>query len=168
MRSSIWRAQDGSGAGNGHSQQPRTERLYREFARRAAQRGWLRLHLLELDGRPIAGDLACSFAGGSFLLKTGFDERYARLSPGLLLRAEALRAAIVEGSSSYDFLGEPDDWKLSWTSDARPRTVVNAYRGPWRPLTLYQVAARPALKAIAARLRTTSAQPMLRAVRRLR
>jgi CelD/BcsL family acetyltransferase involved in cellulose biosynthesis len=73
----------------------------------------------QLDGRPIAGDLACSFAGGSFLLKTGFDERYARLSPGLLLRAEALRAAIVEGSSSYDFLGEPDDRKLSWTSDAR-------------------------------------------------
>jgi CelD/BcsL family acetyltransferase involved in cellulose biosynthesis len=143
----------------------RTEQLYREFARRAADHGWLRLHLLELDGRPVAGDLGCSFAGGSFLLKTGFDERYARLSPGLLLRAEALRAAIEEGSRSYDFLGGPDDWKLRWTSETRPRTVINAYRGAWRPLMVYQVAARPRLEAVAARLRTTPAQPMLRAVR---
>jgi CelD/BcsL family acetyltransferase involved in cellulose biosynthesis len=143
----------------------RTERLYREFARRAAGKGWLRLHLLELDGRPIAGDLGCSFAGGSFLLKTGFDEGYARLSPGLLLRAEALRAAIEEGSRSYDFLGGPDDWKLRWTSDTRPRTVIHAYRGAWKPLALYQSAARPRLEAAAARLRTTPAQPMLRALR---
>jgi CelD/BcsL family acetyltransferase involved in cellulose biosynthesis len=144
---------------------PRSERLYREFARRAGEKGWLRLHLLELDGTPIAGDLGCSFAGGSFLLKTGFDERYARLSPGLLLRAEALRAAIEEGCRSYDFLGGPDDWKRRWTSDARPRTVVNAYRGPWKPMALYQVAARPHLEALAARLRASPARPVLRAVR---
>jgi CelD/BcsL family acetyltransferase involved in cellulose biosynthesis len=143
----------------------RTAQLYREFARQAAGKGWLRLHLLELDGTPIAGDLGCSFAGGSFLLKTGFDERYARLSPGLLLRAEALRAAIEDGCRSYDFLGGPDDWKLRWTREVRLRTVINAYRGAWRPLALYQTAARPRLEAVAAQLRTTPAQPVLRALR---
>ncbi|MFN2555468.1 MAG: GNAT family N-acetyltransferase, partial [Nitriliruptorales bacterium] len=125
---------------------PSTEHLYGSFARAAARTGWLRLHLLELDGVPIAGDLGCHFGRGGFLIKTAFDERYARLSPGLVLRAEALRASIAEGARFYDFLGAPDGYKLRWTSDVRPRLVLDAYRGVWRPLILYRTRIRPALK----------------------
>jgi len=126
---------------------PRTARLYRHFATSAAAAGWLRLHLLELDGVPIAGDLDCAFAGGTFLIKTGFDERYAEFSPGLVLRGAVLRAAIEEGSGFYDFLGGPDGYKLRWTTVVRPRSTVKGYRGPWRPLVAYQAAIRPPLRA---------------------
>ncbi|MFN2489119.1 MAG: GNAT family N-acetyltransferase [Actinomycetota bacterium] len=125
----------------------RTELLYRGFAYGAAQAGWLRLHLLELDGVAIAGDLSCRFAGGSFLIKTGYDERFSSLSPGLLLRGEALHAAIDEGSRFYDFLGGPDHYKMRWASELRPRTSVKAYRGPHRALALYWTRLRPAAKA---------------------
>ena len=126
---------------------PRTERLYTDFARAAAAAGWLRLQLLELDGVLVAADLNCRFAGGTFLLKTGFDERYAKFSPGLVLRGEVLRAAIEEGSGFYDFLGGPDGYKLRWTPELRPRVALKGYRGAWRPLATYQSRLRPLLKA---------------------
>jgi CelD/BcsL family acetyltransferase involved in cellulose biosynthesis len=108
---------------------PATEALYRGFAPRAATRGWLRLHLLELDGEPIAADFGLAFAGTGFLLKTGFDERLARFSPGGLLRADVLRSSIEEGLRAYEFLGAADAYKLRWRPEMRPRLFVGAYRG---------------------------------------
>jgi CelD/BcsL family acetyltransferase involved in cellulose biosynthesis len=125
----------------------RAERLYRGFAKVASERGWLRLHLLELDGRVIAADYSCVFAGGEFLLKTGFDEEWARLSPGLVLRGEVLRQAIEAELGYYDFLGGPDHYKMRWTEELRPRVTLRAFRGP-RGLApfLYRSRVRPALK----------------------
>jgi CelD/BcsL family acetyltransferase involved in cellulose biosynthesis len=135
----------------------RTEQLYREFALRAAHAGWLRLYLLELDGVPIAGDFNCAFAGGWFLLKTGFDERYAELSPGLVLRGEILRASIEEGCRFYDFLGGPDAYKMRWASGVRPRVTLGAFRRAWAPLLFFD--AKP-LRAYHSRL-----QPVLASAR---
>jgi len=125
----------------------RAERLYRGFAKAASERGWLRLHLLELDGRAIAADYSCVFAGGEFLLKTGFDEEWGRLSPGLVLRGEVLRQAIEAGLGYYDFLGGPDHYKMRWTEELRPRVTLRAFRGP-RGIGpfLYRSRIRPALK----------------------
>jgi CelD/BcsL family acetyltransferase involved in cellulose biosynthesis len=135
-----------SGSGTAILSDPRTTRLYTQFAKAAAAAGWLRLHLLELDGVPVAADLNCRFAGGSFLIKTGYDERYAAFSPGLVLRGEVLRSAIEEGADFYDFLGGPDSYKLRWTAELRPRVAVKAYRGVWRPLATYHARLRPLLK----------------------
>jgi CelD/BcsL family acetyltransferase involved in cellulose biosynthesis len=149
IESSGWK----SGAGTAILSDPRTERLYTDFAKAAAAAGWLRLHLLELDGVPVAADLNCAFAGGMFLIKTGFDERYGRLSPGLVLRGEVLRAAVQEGARFYDFLGGPDSYKLRWTTELRPRAVIRAYRGARRPLAHYHARLRPVLKAGVVRAR---------------
>jgi CelD/BcsL family acetyltransferase involved in cellulose biosynthesis len=143
IESSGWK----SGAGTAILSDPRTERLYTDFAKAAAAAGWLRVHLLELDGVPVAGDLNCVFAGGIFLIKTGFDERYRQFSPGLVLRGDVLRAAVQEGSRFYDFLGGPDSYKLRWTTQLRPRVAIRAYRGALRPLAMYHARLRPALKA---------------------
>jgi CelD/BcsL family acetyltransferase involved in cellulose biosynthesis len=106
------------------------EALYRDFSRQAAEHGWLRLLLLELDGEILAADLSCALGGVGFLIKTAYDERRADLSPGLVLRGEALRLAIGEGLHGYDFLGGADRYKLQWTDDIRPRQSLRAYRGP--------------------------------------
>jgi CelD/BcsL family acetyltransferase involved in cellulose biosynthesis len=127
--------------------QPATERLYREFAPIAAEQGWLRLYLLELDGRLIAADYGCAYAGQGMLLKTGFDEDYARFSPGLVLRAEVLRASIEEGLDGYDFLGQPETYKTRWASRLRPRVTILAYRGAWRPAYFYRTKVRGLLKS---------------------
>jgi CelD/BcsL family acetyltransferase involved in cellulose biosynthesis len=149
VESSGWK----SGTGTAILSDPRTERLYTDFTRAAAAAGWLRLHLLELDGVPVAADLNCVFAGGMFLVKTGFDKRYGQFSPGLVLRGEVLRAAVQEGCRFYDFLGGPDGYKLRWTTELRPRMAIRAYRGAVRPLALYHARLRPVLKAGVGRAR---------------
>ena len=123
----------------------RTQTLYRRFARRAARQGWLRLHILEVGGEPVAANYSCVFANRAFLLKTGFDERYAEFSPGFVLLGEALRLSIDEGLTSYEFLGEADIYKTRWTDQIRPRVTVRAYRST-HPEGIYWSRLRPRLK----------------------
>jgi CelD/BcsL family acetyltransferase involved in cellulose biosynthesis len=124
-----------------------TELLYRDFARAAASEGWLRLHLLELDGALIAGSYDCTFANRAYLLKTTFSETHGDLSPGLVLLAEVLRSAIGDGLQAYDFLGDPDTYKMRWTSELHPRMELFAYRGIAWPGYLYRRRLRPFLKS---------------------
>ena len=142
LEASGWKAR----AGTAMLSRPDTERLYRAFVHAAAKEGWLRLHLLELGGVPIAGDLACAIGGEGFLVKTGFDESLADFSPGFVLRGEVLRGCIEEGLRGYDFLGGPDPYKTRWTEELRPRTRVHGYRGMRSvPSEVWRHALRPAL-----------------------
>ena len=124
-----------------------TERLYRSFAAEAAERGWLRLYLLELDDEVIAADLGCAIGGVGFLLKTGFDQRHSRHSPGLVLRGQVLRVSIEEGLHGYDFLGGAEAYKLRWTDQLRPRVGLRLYGGSAGRLgeRAWEAAARPSL-----------------------
>jgi CelD/BcsL family acetyltransferase involved in cellulose biosynthesis len=126
---------------------PKAQVLYRRFAAEAAAAGWLRLRLLEFDGDVVAGDLSVVFGGGEFLLKTGFDTELAKLSPGLVLRGEALSAAIDEGLEFYDFLGIAERYKTQWTDEIRERFSLWAFRGTLGlPSYAYRSHLRPALK----------------------
>jgi CelD/BcsL family acetyltransferase involved in cellulose biosynthesis len=157
---------EGSGwktrAGTAILSDPPLERLYRGFACRAAERGWLRLCLLDVGGDVVATDFDCAFGGVEYSLKTGYDERFRQCSPGLVLTAEVLRSAIEEGLSAFDFLGDPDFHKLRWTRTIRPRVGLRAYRGvSTLPEALYWRHGRPALKWLAQRTvrRPSSAHP---------
>jgi CelD/BcsL family acetyltransferase involved in cellulose biosynthesis len=109
---------------------PAATALYRTFAHRAARRGWLRLHLLTLDDEPIAGDYTCVMGDQAFMLKTGYAVTHAERSPGLVLRALAIRYLIEEsGVTGYDLLGGADAYKLRWTAETRPRTTVRGFAG---------------------------------------
>ncbi len=143
LESSGWKGRDGTAIAS----QPSIERLYREFAAGAAEQGWLRLYLLELDGVAIAADYGCAFAGTGVFMKTGFDETYSQFSPGLVLRADVLRSSIEENLSAYDFLGQPDTYKTRWTSAQRPRLRVWAYRKEAIGGYVYRKRVRPALKS---------------------
>ena len=148
LEGSGWKTQ----AGTAILTDPPLERLYRSFAHRAAASGWLRLGLLEVGGHTVAAQYGASFGGVGYLLKTGYDARLSRTSPGLVLTAEVLRAAIQEGLTGYDFLGGPDPYKLRWTSTVRPRTTLRAYRGmSTLPESLYWRHGRPALRWLARR-----------------
>ncbi|MEO8092009.1 MAG: GNAT family N-acetyltransferase [bacterium] len=145
-------------AGTAILQDPRALRLYTDFARAAASKGWLRIHLLELGGVAIAGDYSCVLGDAAFLLKTGFDERYAHLSPGAVVRGEALRAAIEAGLARYEFGGGPDRYKLQWGGDLSERLLVRAYRGSALPAFVYRHKLRPFVRRLSPS-RTTTPDP---------
>jgi CelD/BcsL family acetyltransferase involved in cellulose biosynthesis len=145
LEASGWKAR----AGTAILREPGAEALYRGFAHAAAARGWLRVYLLDVGGEPVAGDLGVALGGIGFLIKTGFDEAWSRLSPGLVLRGEVLRASIEEGLRGYDFLGPDDAYKLRWTSTVRPRVTLRAFRGPaGLPAAAWHARLRPALKRL--------------------
>jgi CelD/BcsL family acetyltransferase involved in cellulose biosynthesis len=126
VEASGWKGRGGTAIVN----RPTRLAIYRKFVREAAERHWLRLHLLELDGEVIAGTLAIAIGGEGFFMKTGFDESWASLSPGSVLTAEVLRAAIDEGLRGMDMLGGADPYKMRWTEKVRPRQRLRVYRGP--------------------------------------
>jgi CelD/BcsL family acetyltransferase involved in cellulose biosynthesis len=144
LEASGWKGRSGTSIlGNSSA-----ESLYLGFARAAAERGWLRLHLLELNGVPIAIDYSCAFGGRGVFIKAGFDEAYRRMSPGTLLLAETLRRCIEEGLHSCDFLGETEHYKRRWTSEVHPREQIWAYRREALPGYVYRKRARPLLKSV--------------------
>jgi CelD/BcsL family acetyltransferase involved in cellulose biosynthesis len=144
LEASGWKGR----AGTAIVARPDARRLYDRFARSLAGEGRLRLQLLEVDGEAVAADYSCTFAGGVFMLKTAFDESWSRFSPGLVLRAEALRSAIEDGLQFYDFLGPADDYKMRWGAVAHPHVTISAFRGPLAPVAhTWHARLRPELKA---------------------
>ncbi len=106
---------------------PATERFYRAVAHWAAERGWLQLGFLRLDGRMFAFDLCFECDGTHYLLKTGFDPLYRRFAPGMILRYEMLAHAFASGLRTYEFLGADEPWKLEWTMSVRERELFQAF-----------------------------------------
>ena len=67
-------------------------------------------------------------SGGRFwLLKVGYDEAFARCSPGHLLMVETLRYAAQRGLRTFEFLGSAEQWTQVWTDEVRPCVSVWAY-----------------------------------------
>ncbi|MFH1331052.1 MAG: GNAT family N-acetyltransferase [Actinomycetota bacterium] len=114
-------------AGTAIASDPAVAGFYRRVAAWGAERGWLRLAFLRLDGRALAFDLAFEAGGRHFLLKTGYDPAFTGLSPGLLLRLHMLERAFATGLRSYEFCGAAEPWKLEWAPATRPVLVIEAF-----------------------------------------
>ena len=79
-----------------------------------------------------ATQIAVVSGGGYWLLKVGYDEAFARCSPGNLLMLETLRYAAGSGLQSYEFLGSAEPWTEMWTDRLRPCVSVWAYPNNFR------------------------------------
>lgn len=110
--------------------------FFRDYARRACEAGILRLCFLSIADRPVAMQIAVEHGSGFWLLKIGYDEEYARCSPGNLLLAETISYAAAKGLESYEFLGTVESWTRVWTTRERRCQSLRAY-----PLTLRGMAA---------------------------
>jgi CelD/BcsL family acetyltransferase involved in cellulose biosynthesis len=157
LEASGWKGREGTAIAS----RPESRSFYYAFVREAAECGWLRLHLLELDGTLVAGSLVLAFGGEGFFLKTGFDESRAQLGPGVVIMAEMLRAACEEGLRGMDLLGRADQYKMRWTDTTRPRQRLRVYRGPVGRIAQrgWNGIAHPRLVALRDRART---DPQLR------
>jgi CelD/BcsL family acetyltransferase involved in cellulose biosynthesis len=146
LEGSGWKAE----AGTAIASVPARERFYRDVARWAAERGWLRLAFLRLDGRAIAFDFCIETGGVAYVIKGGFDVDARSLGPGVLLTHHELQRAYELGFSSYELLGQADDYKRSWTEATRERLRLQLF--PGSPLGAAEYVAwqhgRPAAKRL--------------------
>jgi CelD/BcsL family acetyltransferase involved in cellulose biosynthesis len=106
---------------------PIRQTFFRRYANAAARRGMLRLGFLRIGERPVAMQLGVEWDKRFWLLKVGFDEAFARCSPGTLLMLEMVRRAARRGLRSYELLGIPEPWTRLWTEREHPCVSVRAY-----------------------------------------
>ena len=102
-------------AGTAISANPKTLRFYREVARWAAGKGWLRLSFLRVDDRAVAFGFGLEHGGAHYDLKNGFHPDFASYAPGIVLASMRIEQAHESGLDRYEFLGDADRHKLDWT-----------------------------------------------------
>jgi CelD/BcsL family acetyltransferase involved in cellulose biosynthesis len=101
--------------------------FFRRYARLAASEGILRLCFLRIAGRPAAMQLAVEVSRRFWLLKIGYDEQFARCSPGTLLMLHTIRHAAERGLEAYEMLGSREPWTQWWTRAAHPHVKLRSY-----------------------------------------
>jgi CelD/BcsL family acetyltransferase involved in cellulose biosynthesis len=80
------------------------EPFHREFAAQALHRGWLRLWLLEIDGKPVAALYGFRFAGAESAYQSGRDPAFRQQPVGFVLLAHAVREALTDGMAEFRLL----------------------------------------------------------------
>jgi len=106
--------------------------FHRDFSATALRRGWLRLFVLRLDGRPAAALYGFRYGQSFLFYQAGFDRAFARHSVGLVAMGLAIRAAIEEGASEFDLLHGDETYKSLWARSERELERVELF-----PPTLY-------------------------------
>jgi CelD/BcsL family acetyltransferase involved in cellulose biosynthesis len=101
--------------------------FHRAFATKALARGWLRLWIAELDGRPAAAWYGFRYGGAEWYYQGGRDPRYDELSLGFVLIAHTIRAALDDGVEEYRLLRGDEPYKARFANDdAQLETVMLA------------------------------------------
>jgi CelD/BcsL family acetyltransferase involved in cellulose biosynthesis len=99
--------------------------FHRAFATAAQRRGWLRLWLAEVGGRPVAAWYGFRFGGADWYYQFGRDPEWDRLSVGQVLLAHTLREAMADGMREYRLLRGGEAYKDRFaTRDPGIRTVA--------------------------------------------
>jgi CelD/BcsL family acetyltransferase involved in cellulose biosynthesis len=99
---------------------PSVRAFHTDFAARAAAQGWLRLHTLEVDGRPAAVLYGWRLGTRAFAYSQAFDPAYARYAVGVSLLAAAVERAAAEGCTHFDMLRGDERHKQRFRISAQP------------------------------------------------
>jgi CelD/BcsL family acetyltransferase involved in cellulose biosynthesis len=150
---------EGSGwkgeAGTAILSSPETELFYRRLAESFHERDGLRFSRIVLDGETVAFDLCLLHRNRLYLQKTGFDERFRRLAPGLVLRLSVVERCFESGLTAHELLGSASEWKLKFANAERSHVTFRAYRRNPAGLArhAYRHSLRPALRSLYRRVR---------------
>ncbi|MFM5885574.1 MAG: GNAT family N-acetyltransferase [Novosphingobium sp.] len=120
-----WKARNGTAIADNPDQLA----FFRAYAPRAAALGTFRIAFLKLGNELAAVQIAAECDGSFWLFKIGYDERFARCSPGQLLMLESIQRAARKGLKRFEFLGKSAEWTRFWTEAERPRMRLLYY--PW-------------------------------------
>ena len=87
--------------------------------KRLFQKGYAKLYYLELDNIPMASYYLFSYRNSLFYYLSGFDPKYEKYSPGVILMAKIITDAIKDGRDEFDLMRGNTPYKFSWTGKKR-------------------------------------------------
>lgn len=109
-----------------------------------------RLHLLELDGEPVAALIFLAAGGRPLYLNCGWDERFAQFKPAMLALLDAVEESFELGDTRIDLGLGQEGYKLRFADDDSPVAwSILMVPGSRLPLTAARMA--PTLGRAAAR-----------------
>lgn len=125
-----WQARGGSDGFCGE----RIRAFHHSVAHRLYERGWLRLYLLSIDGRAVAGIYGMEYGDTFSFYQSGFDPAWDRNSVGMVLMRETVAEAIARDITVYDFLHGTEEYKYKWTAtEKRTRSLLVHTRAALMP-----------------------------------
>ena len=113
--------------------------FYRRLLEKSSEHGRSHIHLLYLDDEPIASDLCIMTSDACYSLKHGYDERYADVAPGNLLREYAVEYYGRHDEIDYIDLISGMNWHLAWQPERRKVYEARFYNRTARGLALFQL-----------------------------
>lgn len=87
------------------------ESFFRSVATAMTEEGLLRIGILKIDARPVAGVMCFDYRRTIYLYNSGYDPAYASLSVGLLAKILCIKDSIQMGSKRFDFLKGSEVYK---------------------------------------------------------
>lgn len=97
----------------------RFQRFIYELTRRFARSGACKFAFLRIGEGDAAGRLMLEHRATWHEIKIGYDEGFARYSPGLLLMHEIFGLACEQSVRRYEFLGLSESWQSFWPHRVR-------------------------------------------------
>jgi CelD/BcsL family acetyltransferase involved in cellulose biosynthesis len=116
LEASGWKGKDGSAI----TCRAETRKFYDEIADAAARSSCFSLYFLEWSNHLLAAHFGLSHDGRYYSPKVAYDEKFKKYAPGHLILNEILKDCTGRGIREIDITGPSDDWKMKWTSQARP------------------------------------------------
>ncbi|NWF71532.1 MAG: GNAT family N-acetyltransferase [Nitrospirae bacterium] len=110
---------------------PKREAFYRRMMLSAAQQGSLRLYFLLVKNERVSMQISLLSHNKLYLLKSGYDPRFAAGAPSHVLCWRLLEEAWSLKYDEVDLLGAVERWKMNWTDDVRPHSWLFVF--PNRP-----------------------------------
>ena len=95
----------------------RLKSFFSTFCNRALHHNWLRIGFLRVDDHTIATIIGLVFCNRFWLLKVGYDQQWAKCSPGMLLITECIHYAFEQHLEGFEFLGSDESWLRAWIRD---------------------------------------------------
>lgn len=126
----------------------------------AAERGWLSLWRLTLDGVTIATEFQLDHDGNIFALRADYDQAQRELSAGSYLNWKLLEQMFASELKRY-YLGPGGNaYKARWTETGEPLEQLVAFNRGWRGrlAQLIEESLRPLARRLRARWRTEQQQ----------
>lgn len=112
-------------------------RFYCDLMRRLADTRRCHIHLLYLDGEPVASDYCIISGDTCFSVKHGYDETYSKFAPGNLLRAYTINFYEKSDQITKLDLISGWDWQKRWQPERRRVFDIKIFKQNFRGAILY-------------------------------
>jgi CelD/BcsL family acetyltransferase involved in cellulose biosynthesis len=113
----------------GHFMRPEIATFFARVARAFMPLGWLRLDLMEVDGRALASTFSFQVSERFYLYNSAYEPDARRLAPGFVQVAHLVRRAIEDDLEFFDFLRGPERYKYQLGAQPLPLNNVRVLNG---------------------------------------